>query len=91
MGKGEDIRKQLSESLDLPKDVIMNTPKITVTGDNEISIDNHKGILEYTAEILRLNSAIGIIKICGSNINISQISQENIEIKGEIVSIEYIK
>ena len=40
-------KEMLVEKLDLPKDVILDVPKIIVIGRNEITIENHKGIMVF--------------------------------------------
>ena len=46
------MKKRISESIadawGVPKEVIMNIPKLTIAGASEIYIENHKGILSYT-------------------------------------------
>lgn len=91
MVKRNSIKHKISESLDLPKEIVMDIPNIKVIGDNEITIENHKGILEYSRELLRMNSVSGIIKISGQNLQIKEINQDDICINGQIFSIEFIK
>ena len=43
-GKFKKGKEVLVEKLELPKDVILDIPKIIVMGRNEITIENHKGI-----------------------------------------------
>jgi sporulation protein YqfC len=85
------LRSKITESLDLPKEVILDVPNIRIKGDSEVFIENHKGIIEYTKDILRLNSALGIIKINGDNLQIKEINQEDMLILGNIFIIEIIK
>lgn len=91
MVKKSFIKEILTDNLDMPRDVIYNLPLLTLIGDSEIHIENHKGIIEYGSEILRLNTNIGIIKIYGKNITIKEISKEEIMINGEIGGIDIIK
>ena len=42
------ISERAADAWGVPKDVIMNIPRLTISGDKEIYIENHKGILEYT-------------------------------------------
>lgn len=85
-----NIKWRISESLELPKEVTLNIPIIKVTGRNDIYIENHKGIVEYSSEILRINSEIGIIKIMGKNLYIKEINKEEIFITGDVNTIEFI-
>ena len=43
--KIEKSREVIAEKLDIPKDIILNMPKITIIGQEEITIENHKGIV----------------------------------------------
>lgn len=85
------IKKVFAENFELPKDVVYDIPQIRVIGDGEAYVENHKGIIEYSSDLLRLNSKIGIIKITGNNLYIKKVSGEDICVVGEIKSIEVIK
>ncbi|WDC83904.1 YabP/YqfC family sporulation protein [Caloramator sp. mosi_1] len=61
------IKTKISESLELPKEIILNIPFIKILGNDELEIENHKGIVEYSSNVVRLRSSIGIIKIEGSS------------------------
>lgn len=91
MGRKSNVKNKISESFDLPKEIILDVPNLKMIGDGEVTIENHKGILEYSKDTLRMNSAIGIIKLSGANLQIKQISQDDICISGQINSIEFIK
>ena len=58
-------RNKVLERIDLPKDVILNLPKITIVGDNEITIENHEGIESFEDECIRIKTNNGCIKIDG--------------------------
>lgn len=90
MIKRSNIKTRISDSLELPKEVTLNIPILKVTGKNDIYIENHRGIIEYSSEILRINSEIGIIKIIGKNLYIKEINKEEIFIVGEVSIIEII-
>lgn len=47
INRGKEV---LVEKLDLPKDVLLNVPKIIVIGRNEVTIENHKGIMLFERE-----------------------------------------
>lgn len=85
-----NFKSRLSESLDIPRDVTFGVPNIKMTGNMEITIENHKGIIEYSQSILRINSGCGIIKISGKDLEIKEISQEYVTINGMFDSIEFV-
>ena len=44
----KNVKQKFSNYLDIPKDVILDLPKITVIGDIQLYVENHRGIIEYT-------------------------------------------
>ena len=56
---------KVNEILDLPMEVGTNIPKITMTGFNEIIIENYKGIIEYEEFFIWISTYIGNINING--------------------------
>ena len=86
----ENVKFNLSEALELPIDIMMDLPKLTVVGNMEASLLNDKGIIEYTKEIIRINTKSGVFKIVGENLEIKTIFSEEIIIIGLIENIEII-
>ena len=72
----------------MPKEIISNIPKITIVGSNEMLIENYKGILEYEEFFVRVNTYIGIINVNGLNLNLNQITEDDMIITGKIDSID---
>ena len=86
----ENAKFNISEALELPIDIIMDLPKLTVVGNVEASLLNHKGIIEYTKETIRINTKSGVFRIVGENLEIKTIFSEEIVITGLIENIEII-
>ncbi|HZK38087.1 MAG TPA: sporulation protein YqfC [Clostridia bacterium] len=90
MWENGGIKKGLAEILELPKDIILDLPKIIMIGNLQIYIENHKGILEYTDNRIRINTKNGILRIIGKNLMLKNIVAEEIFIVGEINQVEFI-
>ena len=94
-GKGEENKKKLKEKvaeiLELPKEVVMDLPKITMFGDRNLLMENYKGIIEYDDNRIRVNTGRGIIKVTGEKLMIKEITLEDLMIDGDIVSLEFLK
>lgn len=86
----DTIKLGLTDALELPLDLALDLPKITIIGNVKVNISNHKGIIEYTLDLIRINSKIGIIKITGELMEIKNILIEEISITGSIKKIEII-
>ena len=87
--KWNRAKMKLAEGLEIPSDVILSTPKITISSNNEISIENHKGIIAFEREYIKINSKIGTITINGKDFEIAFIGGQTIVIQGEFKSVIY--
>lgn len=82
------IREKISNTLELPKDIVLDVVKVIIIG-NQLTIENHKGIIEYNEELIRINTGNGIMCIVGKKLNIKNIIQEEITILGEISGVYF--
>ncbi len=87
----EKIRRKIAEALELPKDVTLNVPRLTMIGTSNLIIENYKGIIEYERDKIRVNTSIGIISITGEGMIIREITSEDIMVEGEINSLIFMK
>jgi len=83
-------RKGLAEVFDLPKDVIMNLPRLTIIGNLQIYLENHRGVIQYNENQIRLAVNNGELIIKGHRLQIRNLFSEEIYIDGEIEGIEYV-
>jgi sporulation protein YqfC len=86
----EDVKSAVSEMFELPKDIVLNLPRISIIGKNQMIVENHKGIIEYTTGRIRVNSTAGVVRIQGDNLNLKNIAAEDIMITGGIKEITFI-
>lgn len=94
-GKEPDIRKKtikekFSELLELPKELVLDIPRITIVGKGDMMIENYKGVIEYGSGRIRISTGIGVVKISGAGLIIREITSEDIIISGGIHSLEYV-
>lgn len=87
--KNKKKSNRVDKLLELPKEVYSNEPKIVITGFDELVIENFKGILEYEEFFVRINTYIGIININGYNLNLENMTNDDLKVKGKIESIEF--
>ncbi|MBQ9679398.1 MAG: YabP/YqfC family sporulation protein [Ruminococcus sp.] len=68
---------------------VMNAPCIELSGNREILVEGSKGVLEYTAETVRVNTQGMILTICGRELNLRCISDSALMIDGFITSLSF--
>lgn len=87
--KLEKIKEKLVNDLELPQDMILNLPKITIIAKKEITIENHKGIKKFSDKEIIINSSLGTIEISGQNLVIIFVGGSTVTISGTFSSIVY--
>ncbi len=86
----EEVKTTVSEMFELPKEIMLNLPKLSLIGNNQMLVENHKGIIEYTPQRIRLNSTIGVIRVQGKDMNLKNIAADDIMVTGSIKAIEFL-
>lgn len=84
-----NLRQKVASLLELPDDVMMDVAHISLVGDMELSIENHRGIVEYKPERVVLVVPNGQVRIEGTDLAIATISPDQVLIRGQIRSIAY--
>lgn len=79
---------KIDRMLEMPKEICSNVPKIIITGFEEMIIENYKGILEYEEFFVKINTHIGIININGYNLNLENMTNDDIKVTGKIESFD---
>ncbi len=82
-------KENLVESLQLPKDLMLGSVILTVTGQKEAYVENYRGIIEYTTRQIRLQTKTCQLLICGCDLSIDYYSNDEMKITGMIQDIKY--
>ncbi|MDD6201859.1 MAG: YabP/YqfC family sporulation protein [Lachnospiraceae bacterium] len=82
-------KESISDKLKLPKDITMGSCILTAVGDTEIWIENYRGIIEYTDEMIHIQGKNTHIIIEGKRLVIDYYSNEDMKILGCIRTIRY--
>ncbi|MBD1382103.1 sporulation protein YqfC [Metabacillus arenae] len=84
------ISNWLTKTLDMPPDVMMDLPRITMIGQIHIYIENHRGLLTFSDQELRLLLKQGQLLIKGEEFVIKTILPEEILLEGKIKQVFYL-
>ena len=86
----KSLPEKVMDAFELPKNKSGIITSLNITGVHEALVEGHKGIIEYTDTVIRLNTPQFIMKLCGANLEITGVSEEYIMIKGIITGVEYL-
>ena len=75
--------------LEMPREVVSDDVKVTILGFNEIVIENYKNILEYGELFIKINIYNGTINIHGFDLNLEQMTDDDIRVIGKIDSLDF--
>lgn len=85
----KNLKSRITDAAGMPKDVILGVPIISVIGQNEASIENYRGILEYTDKFIRIQTKLGKIHVTGRGLQIEHYNNDEMKITGHITIIEF--
>lgn len=85
-----DLKRKTIKALDVPSDVILDMPRLTMIGFLQLYIENHRGVLLFSDQELRLLLKKGQLIIRGEGLVIRTILSEELFLEGSIRAIEII-
>lgn len=87
--KKNKMRNRINRALEVPAEVNLNIPKVTILNFEEMVIENYKGILEYQDFFIRIKTDIGIVNVNGFNLSLDEMTTDDLMVKGKIESIDF--
>ncbi|QQZ10825.1 sporulation protein YqfC [Heyndrickxia vini] len=84
------LRSWMTNKMELPQDVMMDLPRITMIGQIHIYIENHRGLLTFSDREVRLLLKQGQLLIKGQSFVIKTILPEEILLEGKIDEVIYL-
>ena len=87
--KLSDLYEQSVNVLNLPKDVLLGQPVVSIVGFREIYIENYRYIQKFKTNEIKIRTKHGSIHFYGQQISIDFYTKEEIKISGYIEHIDY--
>ena len=84
-------RELLTDSLKLPRDMVLGEFKLSMTGNRELFIENYRGIAKYGEDANLQQTKGDILKITGKHLTIEYYTNEDMKISGIIANIQFGK
>jgi sporulation protein YqfC len=86
----QQVKNWMTKQMQLPADVMMDLPRITMIGQLHIYIENHRGVLRFSNQELRLLLKQGQLLIKGDNFVIKTILPEELLLEGRIDQVLFL-
>ena len=89
INKKNKMRNRINRVLEVPDEVNLNMPKVTILNFEEMVIENYKIILEYQDFFIRIQTNIGILNVNGFNLSLDEMTSDDLMVKGKIESLDF--
>lgn len=83
------FKSTLADVLEIPKDVVLNLPRIVMVGNIQLQVENHRGLTAYDGSNIRVDLARGEIHITGDHLTIRTVDRDLIIVDGQITAVEF--
>ena len=87
-GRKERLLERTAEALELPGDVVAGLPRIELTGDRELRMENHRGILAYGSDEIQIAGGRLVVKVRGENLELRAMNAGELLITGSLRGVE---
>lgn len=86
----EQVKRKAAATLELPGEVALDLPKIVITGNIQVLVENHRGIVAYSPDMVRILVQAGEVAVSGGNLVLRSILEDEIIIEGEIHGVAFV-
>jgi sporulation protein YqfC len=73
----------------LPEEVLFGAPKVVLVGEERALIENHRGVVEYGSERIRVRTGCGLLEIGGAELTLGRLGRSDLLVQGKIERVEY--
>lgn len=80
--------EDIAERFQLPPEAVENVPCVTLSGSSRVLVENHRGLLEYTSELIDINAGRGLVRVKGEGLLIRAMDRRQILVSGRISGVD---
>lgn len=81
--------EQVAERLDLPP-LITGMPVVELTGKSQLFMEQHRGVLSYSTELVEINGGSLVVRVVGAELQLLAMTETELRIGGRIDRVELV-
>lgn len=81
---------KIIERLELPQDIILGVPLLSMQGNAELMIENHRGLLQYDSDEIRVRTETFTVQVTGRKLTIQEYRKDVLIIRGKIERMQFL-
>ncbi|MDR3543712.1 MAG: YabP/YqfC family sporulation protein [Desulfosporosinus sp.] len=83
------FKRSVGDVLDFPPDVVGEGPKITITGRQQILVENYISVITFSEEEIRLETTEGDVCFKGKGLELKVLLATELRIEGELLALSF--
>lgn len=91
MRRDRNWMERLAAGMDLPGEPMPGQPLLELAGERRLLIEHHRGVTQYSREQICIKVCYGHIQVCGSCLELSRMTGEQLVITGQINQISLLR
>jgi sporulation protein YqfC len=91
MGSKRNFIDRIATAVDLQDEPIPGMPLVEIAGERRVLIENHRGVLEYGTERIRVKVKFGHVCVCGSGLELARMNRGQLVISGVVNEVQLIR
>lgn len=89
VAEAPEAKAYMASFLDLPQEAVCDWPRLTLIGNSHLLLENHRGVIIYENDVLRVNVTLGQLEIAGQDLRLKILKPDAIAVEGTIKSIKF--
>lgn len=82
-------KRRLTDLLELPADVTLDLPRVQIIGQIHLTVENHRGLVEYSDQRVIIGVPTGRLVVQGDDLAIGFINAEEVTVLGLIRGVHF--
>ena len=79
----------MSKAFELPENQLEGLPQVVLLGNQEAVVERCQGVLEYTDDLVRLDTGRLQIRFLGRDLRLRRMDETGVTVEGFIVAIDF--
>lgn len=82
------LLESMASRMALPEELLPGTARLTLTGGDQVRIENQKCLLSFSPEVIEVGCGKLRLRVLGSGLQICGMDRDEMLIRGSILSVE---
>jgi sporulation protein YqfC len=85
-----NLKNQIASALEVPGEVAQDEVRLVISGNSLMTVENHKGLVEYDEKRISIRIKSHFLNIEGENLLLNNIHPDELALEGVFRSILFI-